>query len=53
MKKSQVYLVIAVLVMVLAAAAVFAFVSMNGTELAMGLIQPNGHLVCSSTSCIG
>lgn len=57
MKKAQLFLVIAVLVMVVAAVAVFAMMSMQGTGFAMDFIRPvnqmAGHLVCSSTSCIG
>ncbi len=55
MKKARLFLVIAVLVMVIAAVAVFAMMSMQGTGFAMNFLnnQTAGHLVCSSTSCIG
>ncbi|NKQ36177.1 MAG: hypothetical protein HF973_11250 [Chloroflexi bacterium] len=55
MKKVQLFLVIAVLVMVIAAVAVFAMMSLQGTGFAMNFLnnQVAGHLVCSTTGCIG
>ena len=53
MKKAQMFLVIAVLVMVIAAVALFAMTSMQGTALADIGNQIAGHLVCSTNGCIG
>ena len=53
MKKAQMFLVIAVLAMVIAAVAVFAMMSMQGAAFAHINNQMVGHLVCSTNGCIG